>query len=177
MTVLYGVWGQDGRTLARALLRYAAGVCWGWRSLPEITRSHRGKPLFPSEMGAWFSLSHSGGAALCALSDEGSVGVDIELIRPRRPGLLSYIRETPGGTGGDDDWAEFYRLWTLKESYCKREGIPLYPPRRLPDTPPCPHESYRGEGWAAAVCVGGALPGAIRWVEGGELTATGCFRP
>ena len=177
MTVLYGVWGQDGRTLARALLRYAAGVCWGWRSLPEITRSHRGKPLFPSEMGAWFSLSHSGGAALCALSDEGSVGVDIELIRPRRPGLLSYIRGTPGGMGGDDDWAEFYRLWTLKESYCKREDIPLYPPRRLPDTPPCPHESYRGEGWAAAVCAGGALPGAIRWVEEGELTATGCFRP
>lgn len=169
LTVIYGVCGADGRALARQLLRYAVQDSWGWQSLPELRRSPRGKPLFPAQCGAWFSLSHSGGAALCALCDEGSVGVDIERIRPRRPGLPAYIGMTPQECGGNAGWAEFYRLWTLKESFCKWEDIPLYPPSRLPAVPPCPHESYRGEDWAAAVCTSGALPGAIRWIERRQL--------
>lgn len=45
------------------------------------------------------------------------------------------------------DWGEFYRLWTLKESWCKREDSPLYPPREVVTPPPCPHRSYTGPGW------------------------------
>ena len=87
MTWLFGVAGEDGRALSRPLLRRGAELAWGWRELPEIARSPRGKPFFPGWPGRGLSLSHSGGLALCALSDDGPVGADIEVVRPRRPGL------------------------------------------------------------------------------------------
>ena len=101
--------GEDGRRLSRPLLRLAARK-YGWGELPELEYSDRGKPLIPGE-GRWLSLSHSGGYALCALSEfpvgvegrwlslshsggyalcalsEFPVGVDIELVKPHRPGL------------------------------------------------------------------------------------------
>ena len=86
MTVIYGAAGRDGRQLAWPLLEAAVKLCWGWDALPPVERSPRGKPLFPGLDDHWFSLSHSGGIALCALSDR-PVGVDVELVRPRRPGL------------------------------------------------------------------------------------------
>lgn len=170
MTELYGAWGASGRALAWPLLRWAVRETFGWERLPEVFRSPRGKPFFAPETGVWFSLSHSGGAALCALSDEGSVGVDVELVRPRRPGLLAYV------SGGErvegEDWAEFCRLWTLKESWCKQQDIPIYPPRLVPDIPPCPHKSYRGDGWRAALCAPESLPEAVKWCA---LLADGMF--
>ena len=61
MTTIYGTRGEDGRTLAWPLLAWAVRDCWGWRTLPPVERSPRGKPFFPGEAGRWFSLSHSGG--------------------------------------------------------------------------------------------------------------------
>ena len=91
MTTIYGTRGEDGRTLAWPLLAWAVRDRWGWRTLPPVERSPRGKPFFPGEAGRWFSLSHSGGIALCALSEDGPVGVDVELVRPRRAGLPAYV--------------------------------------------------------------------------------------
>ena len=68
MTVIYGVKGKDGRALDWPLLELAAREQWGWAALPTVERSSRGKPLFAGMSGRWFSLSHSGGTALCALS-------------------------------------------------------------------------------------------------------------
>ena len=76
MTAVYGTRGEDGRTLAWPMLAWAVRDRWGWRTLPPVERSPRGKPFFPGEAGRWFSLSHSGGIALCALSEDGPVGVD-----------------------------------------------------------------------------------------------------
>ena len=76
VTVIYGVKGADGTALDWPLLELAVRECWGWTALPPVKRSLRGKPLFAGMSDRWFSLSHSGGIALCALSSA-PVGVDV----------------------------------------------------------------------------------------------------
>ncbi len=163
MTVIYGARGDDGRRLAWPLLEMAARERWGWPALPPVERSPRGKPLFAGTDGRWFSLSHSGGIALCALSGR-PVGVDVEQVRPRRPGLPAYVLSEGELARFDGTWEDFCRLWTLKESWCKREDAPLFPPREVPVPPPCPHKSYAGDGWRAAVCCHDAPPEDIIWL-------------
>ena len=165
MTWLFGMQGEDGKRLSRPLLRRAAALAWGWRALPELARSGRGKPYFRHWPEKWFSLSHSGGLTLCALSDDGPVGVDVEVERPRRPGLMAYALSPAEQAACRGDRGEFYRLWTLKESWCKREDSPLYPPREVVTPPPCPHRSYTGPGWRGAVCCSGTPPEDVLWME------------
>ena len=143
MTVIYGVSGGDGRRLAWPLLAYAVRDTWGWQSPLPVERSPRGKPLFAGLSGRWFSLSHSGGLALCALSDS-PVGVDVELVRPRRPRLPAYTLSEAELAAFDGSWEDFYRLWTLKESGCKREDTPLDPPRAVVTPPPAPTRATPG---------------------------------
>ena len=165
MTVVYGIRGEDGRKLSRPLLTRAAALTWGWAALPELEHSARGKPEFAGKDGCWLSLSHSGGYALCALSDEGPVGVDIEVVRPHRDRLPEYALSENELEGFDGSWEEFARIWTLKESWCKREDTPLFPPRQVETPPPCPWGTFSGDGWRAAVCCHGTPPGEIRWLE------------
>lgn len=162
MTAIYGIEGEDGRKLAWPLLALAVREYWGWAALPQVERSPRGKPLFSGQDGHWFSLSHSGGIALCALSGA-PVGVDVELVRPRRAGLPAYALSPEELARFDGSWEDFYRLWTLKESWCKREDAPLFPPRDVSVPPLCPHKSYAGEGWRAAVCCADTPPRDILW--------------
>ena len=167
MTVIYGTTGEDGRKLAWPLLELAVRLHWGWTALPPVERSPRGKPLFAGMEDRWFSLSHSGGTALCALS-AAPVGVDVEIVCPRRAGLPRRLLNEAELARFDDSWEEFYRLWTLKESWCKREDAPLYPPQQVKVPPPCPCKSYAGEGWRAAVCCHDAPPDDIIWLETGR---------
>lgn len=164
MTRIYGRVGGDGKGQACPLLEEAVRLCWGWESLPGVERSERGKPFFPQTPGHWFSLSHSGGVVLCALSDSGEVGVDVELIRPRRARFPRYVLSEAELAVYDGSWGDFYRIWTLKESWCKRQDIPIYPPRRVETPPPCPHRSYEGDGWRAAVCCTDEPPEYICWL-------------
>ena len=165
MTAIYGVKGEDGRALSRLLLCRAVELAWGWEAAPELARSPRGKPEFV-RAGYWLSLSHSGGYALCALSDEGPVGVDIELARPHREGLAEYAMSPAELAAWDGTWEDFCRVWTLKEAWCKREDAPLFPPRAVETPPPCPWRSYAGADWRAAVCCAGAPPEDILWLDG-----------
>jgi hypothetical protein len=155
----------DGRKLSRPLLAVAVKERWGWEQVPEFHLSPRGKPEFEGVEGRWFSLSHSGGYALCALSEDGPVGVDIEVVRHHREGLPRYAMNEEELSEFDGSWAEFARVWTLKESWCKREDTPLFPPREVPTPPPCPHGWYEGENWRAAVCCSGPVPEKIRWLD------------
>ena len=92
--------------------------------------------------------------ALCALSD-GPVGADLEVIRPRRPGLPAYVLQ-----GGDydrylalgGDWPAFYALWTERESIVKYTGEGLRAWRQAAPPAGCVMTSFHGEGWVAAVC-------------------------
>ena len=146
MTCLFAVMGEDGKKLDWPLLAAACRRVWSWEVLPPVERSPRGKPFFPDEPVKCFSLSHSGGYALCALSD-GPVGADIERFVPRRGRLFETALSQGEKAAFDGTWADFFRLWTLKESWVKREDVPLYPPRLVETPPPCPHASYAGEGW------------------------------
>ena len=168
MTVIYGVKGTDGRMLDWPLLELAVREQWGWTALPPVERSPRGKPCFAGLSDHWFSLSHSGGLALCALSSAPG-GVDVELVRPRRESLPGHVLSEAERAGFDGTWEDFYRLWTLKESWCKREDSPLFPPREVAAPPSCPHKSYAGAGWRAAVCCGDEPPGEILWRSADEL--------
>ena len=171
MTAVYGAMGGDGRRLAWPLLRLAAKRYWGWEALPPVERSPRGKPLFAGRQDRWFSLSHSGGAALCALSG-GPVGVDVELVRPRRSGLPRRLLSPSELARFDGSWEDFFRIWTLKESWCKREDIPLYPPREVVPPPGC-CGSFAGEGWRGAVCCHGVPPDRVVWLAPEELPEQG----
>ena len=164
MTVISGVRGEDGRTLSRRLLARAVRLTWGWEELPRIDASGRGKPFFPDWPQHWLSLSHSGGLALCALSDSGPVGVDVELVRPHREGLPQYAFSPEELADFDGSWADFARLWTVKESWCKRQDTPLFPPRRA-GVPDCPCRSYKGPDWRGAVCCSDEPPEEIIWLD------------
>lgn len=164
MTAVYGVRGEDGRKLTRPLLARAGQLHWGGEALPLLECSPRGKPLFAGRTDRWLSLSHSGGIALCALSDH-PVGVDVEVVRPRRMGLPGYVLSPEELAAFDGSWEDFYRLWTLKESWCKREDSPLFPPRKVAVPPPCPHKSYAGADWRGAVCCYGEPPEHVVWLE------------
>lgn len=85
----------------------------------EIACGEGGKPALAG--GPAFSLSHSGGRVLCALSDR-PVGADVQQLRPYNPALARRFFTAEEGT-----WLEAQRerdlaftlLWSLKESYVK----------------------------------------------------------
>ena len=92
--------------------------------------------------------------------------MDVEVLRPRRPGLERYVcSETESAwleqQGGD--WGTFYTLWTLKEARVKCNGEGLRrPPRdiavpllRLGETGELDglvFSAFSGETWRAAAC-------------------------
>lgn len=111
--IVYAALGPEGteRTLARRLLAAALEREQGLSELPEIAREAGGKPYFPGRPDICFNLSHSHGAAVCALHDK-PVGIDVEKLRPA-PRRLA---------GGLEDDA-FFRLWTAREASIKRQGL------------------------------------------------------
>lgn len=116
---------EDPSRQARVLLCKALGL----DSLPPMETGAHGKPYLTH--GPAFSLSHTQGAVAVAVG-RGSVGVDVERIRPVQEQL---IRRTLSGR--EYDWycargrrlEDFFTLWTLKESYYKYlgTGLPGFP--------------------------------------------------
>lgn len=159
----------DPYMLLRQLLLEARGV-----ELPsEIARTERGKPYFPDYPDLHFSVSHSHGLSLCALGDT-PIGADIELVRPRSPGLPRYVlsdREYEWYESRGSEWEDLYCLWTMKEARvkCTGEGIFHRPAREVsvPLLEPGEHGEWEGftfttmagevqlEGdWFGAICQG-----------------------
>ncbi len=168
MTSLLGtrLIGTDSREEAYRLLAMGVLEAWGWECLPAIERGDKGKPFFPDFPDYHFNLSHSGPYVLCALSDLGPVGVDVERVRPHCARLPQYIMSGEETAAFDGSWEEFTRIWTLKEAYAKLLGRSIWPPREMPAPPPVPHRTYAGPGWRAALCGEGELPKAISWMRG-----------
>ncbi|MBP1737409.1 MAG: 4-phosphopantetheinyl transferase [Oscillospiraceae bacterium] len=137
------------------LLLYGLRRFCGRDTLPAIARASGGKPFFPQCPEIHFNLSHSGPFLLLGLADT-PVGVDIEVVRPRRPSLPrfaltqeEYALFCQNGGG----WKEFYLLWTVKEAYCKYTGDGLSRPSRLVVPDDIPRKPFSdGTFCAAAVC-------------------------
>ena len=109
--VVYAALGTKGgeHDLAYKLLAAALKRELGLSELPEMAREDGGKPYFPGCPNICFNLSHSHGAAVCALHDK-PVGIDVEKLRPAPRRLAD----------GLEDEA-FFRLWTAKEATIKRD--------------------------------------------------------
>jgi phosphopantetheinyl transferase len=74
------------------------------------------------------SIAHSGELVVCAITDLGSIGIDVEYFAPQR--RIVDIAETTFGPneraavsrGGA---AAFYKIWTLREAMAKATGLGL----------------------------------------------------
>ncbi len=116
-------------TSRSALLSLAAGLLL-YGAFGEGARNAKyervgyGKPLLTGNMP--FNISHAGDYAVLALSKQ-SVGVDLERIRPidwdKIADRFFHPEERSHLQKAQNALAEFFRIWTLKESYLKAEGI------------------------------------------------------
>ena len=97
--------------------------------LPDIIYGEQGKPAFAEGHPLWFNLSHSGDDIALLLSDEGEVGCDIEVIRPRANwrwlanAVFSLGEHAEMDAVHPDQQLEmFWRIWTRKEAIVKQRG-------------------------------------------------------
>jgi 4'-phosphopantetheinyl transferase len=117
---------RQARILGRLLLRAGLLRLGLHRDAPLAawTRDASGRPRL-LDCPADFSISHSGGLVLCALTMAGRLGVDVER---RAPSSLPKLRAAIG----DEEWAHVLasadppltalRLWTAKEAALKADG-------------------------------------------------------
>mgnify|MGYP005861413289 CR=1 FL=1 len=97
--------------------------------LPDIIYGEQGKPAFAEGHPLWFNLSHSGDDIALLMSDEGEVGCDIEMIRPRANwrwlanAVFSLGEHAEMDAVHPDQQLEmFWRIWTRKEAIVKQRG-------------------------------------------------------
>lgn len=112
-----------GETLVRYALKHAFGL-----SRVSFDIGENGRPFLaePAERGLDFNISHAGPWVVCALGDS-RVGIDVEQIREKDEKLARVVladQELEAWSSLPDEakGSEFYRLWTLKESYVKYTG-------------------------------------------------------
>ncbi len=140
------------------MLYLALRQTYGWKKLPEVALTARGKPYFPEHPEVHFNLSHSSGAVLVGLSDQ-PVGVDIEKLRPVSQRAMQRI-----AAAATEE--EFFRSWVRREARTKRSGEGVATMVR--SETPLQYGEYYYEldtfpGYAAGVATRSrAVPGAVR---------------
>jgi len=98
----------------------------------EFSYGPRGKPVLASTNDArklCFNMSHSNELALCVVTRNCSIGVDLEYIRPNpdvellaKNFFFSREYEAISVFPPDRKQKEFFNLWTLKEAFLKATG-------------------------------------------------------
>ncbi|MDR0904635.1 MAG: 4'-phosphopantetheinyl transferase superfamily protein [Oscillospiraceae bacterium] len=112
---------------ARLLLRYALLKDFNYKKAPEFTYGKRGKPFLVAPSNVWFNLSHSGDWAICAISDVGEIGVDIQKVTPAKTRVAERVftaeqnakLRTVSGAERDELFCEY---WVLREAAIKAIG-------------------------------------------------------
>ena len=105
-----------GSAFAYSLLFRALELWQGARELPEAAIDARGKPFFPERPDWHFSLSHTRGFVLAAVSAS-PVVADVQL----RDGRGERLAERLMSEKEREDF-DFYELWSLRESLYKLTG-------------------------------------------------------
>ncbi len=133
--ILEGLWEERKEKILRYKLvegrkqSLGAGLLLKWAlqrhgvAADKLSYGPNGKP---EADGMFFNLSHSGEWAVCAISNA-SVGCDVEEIAQVREGIAErFFTEKEvqylNCFDGAQKQHEFFRLWTLKESYMKMTG-------------------------------------------------------
>ncbi|MBB3322791.1 4'-phosphopantetheinyl transferase AcpT [Atlantibacter sp. RC6] len=98
-------------------------------SLQALTYHHHGKPLFTRPGAPHFNIGHSGDRIVLVIDDCAPVGVDIEILRPRRAWqriAADYFGEAESrrlaALPQDEQLLAFWRGWTLREAVLKQRG-------------------------------------------------------
>jgi 4'-phosphopantetheinyl transferase len=151
---------EDGRrnfVVTRAALRVLLGrYLSADPSTLRFATTAAGKPRL-DPLVTQFNVSHSGDAAMIAVTRDADVGVDIERITPRAR-LAGVARRvfTPAEREAIDGDEAFYRHWVAKEAFVKATGRGVASVKSfevLLDAP----------GGARLVHVGGDAEEATRW--------------
>ena len=151
--------------IAGLLLKYVLDL--RGLSMEKITYGQNGKPGIE---GMYFNLSHSGDMVICAVSDR-NIGCDIETVSTVKEGIADRFftkQETQylNFFEGPQKEQEFFRLWTIKESYMKLTGEGMSLPlsgfnvkigenisiERNGEICPCHIKEYEIDGYRTAVC-------------------------
>lgn len=115
---------------AELLLIHAVRSVYPEAELPlEITVGELGKPKLRG-IELEFSLSHSAGMALCAISDK-CIGADIQLRTVYKAALAERFftkKEAAAIAWAADKDRMFTRTWAVKESYLKLLGTGMHRP-------------------------------------------------
>ena len=126
-----------GATLLLSMLE-SAGIPHGENTL--ISRNENGKPYFPALPNICFSISHSNGTVVCALSDCGEVGIDLEYLSLPESSEKAEQRKrlaerwlAPRGIETTDTPESFLCGWTALEAASKYAGGRLLDCRAIPD--------------------------------------------
>ena len=122
----------ENTVLGELLLRE---MLWSLTGLSSISlgRDPFGKPFWREEPAIQVNISHSGDFVACAVA-AAPVGIDVQVLNQASPALVRRFfapEEAKYVMEGDPDGQalRFCRIWTMKESYIKRDGrglrIPL----------------------------------------------------
>lgn len=147
----------DAYVVAHAALRSILSR-WTGRPPQDLVFEHNGfgKPHMAADAAPVFSLSHTQGAALCAVAPSGEIGVDIERQRPLEHEALverffspAEIRQF-GALDPSLREAGFFGGWTRKEAYVKAKGLGLSIPLNSfsIDLAPGPEPALYASEWA-----------------------------
>lgn len=107
-------------SLAAGLLLGYAMDRWHISPWEPVSILPAGKPVFDGRVDLWFSLSHSGRYAVCALSHR-EVGADVQQMRPVNLTMARRLhREERDWLSRQPDPEDgFFRIWTRKEAWVK----------------------------------------------------------
>lgn len=103
---------------------------YGKNLLTELSYTAEDRPYLDGQVD--FNISHSGNYVICAISNSGRLGVDIEEVKPigfDNFEAVMNLRQWQEIKAAEDPIREFYEYWTIKESIIKADGrgvnIPL----------------------------------------------------
>ena len=106
-----------------------------------------GKPISDK---IYFNISHCKGAVVFVASDS-EIGVDIELVKPTDKLFVDRITSEEERQFINSD-ADFYKIWTSKESLAKAAGTGVdRAVKKIPALPLCGGKNYGNENYCSSL--------------------------
>lgn len=114
---------QEGTERSRRLLRQVLRHHAGDAAEDPLVFGPFGKPQLPACPGLHFSVTHSGGFWMCAVSGT-PVGLDLQIFQDCDRARLSrrFFHPDEDAFLRRREYADFFALWAAKESYLKYTG-------------------------------------------------------